>query len=340
VLSVCLGSANANRADQSESFKAFMANWENAQKAYSAKEYGRAATLYAKVCELIPFEPTSHYQLACCHAHLGDKDKAVAALDAAIRFGWDDPQKLELADEFKDLRNHPRFVQLVKEAAVCRDEDVVVYAGKGVDPTKPAAVLVVLQGLGAGPRAELPYWKPAVDRLGMVLVAPRGVTKARSMMYSWHRRGARNSSALDYFDTPAAGKRIAEAIARAKKQFSLDGDRVVLAGFSQGAGVALRMLGDHSELFCGAVAVCGLYQPPGIAYWQSSARKHSRRVFMIAGKLDPLLQRSQKAMEELRAAGVTGRYEEEERMGHEYPPAYADRLQRAIEFVLARERSQ
>jgi predicted esterase len=317
-----------------------MANWESAQKAYSAKEYGRAATLYAKVCELIPFEPTSRYQLACCHAHLGDKDKALAALDAAIRFGWDDPQKLEQADEFKDLRNRPQFMQLVKDAAACRDEDVIVYAGKGSDPGKPAAVLVVLQGLGAGPRAELPYWKPAVDRLGMVLAAPRGVTKVRSMMYGWHRCGARNSSAQDYFDKPAAGKRIAEAIALAKKQFSLDEDRVVLAGFSQGGGVALHMLGDHPELFCGAVAVCSLYQPPGIAYWQASGQKQSRRVFMIAGKLDPLLPRSQKAFEQLRAAGVTSRYEEEEREGHEYPPEYADRLQRAIAFVLARERWQ
>jgi predicted esterase len=194
----------------------------------------------------------------------------------------------------------------------------------------------VLQGLGSL-RGEVPYWKPAADRHNLILAFPRAPTKVSSMLYGWHRPGAKDSMAQDYFDLPAASKRIKEAISAAKQRFTIDQKQVLLAGMSQGGGVALRMLGDHPEDYRGAVALCSLYQPPGVAYWQAVAAKHSVRVFAVAGKLDRLLPRTQQAVEQLRGAKVTVQYEEMEREGHEYPPDYPERLSRAIEFVLDRE---
>ncbi len=149
-----------------------------------------------------------------------------------------------------------------------------------------------------------------------------------------------NSAALDYFDVPAAGKRIEEAVALAKRKFTIDTNRVLLAGFSQGGGVALRMVGDHPERYCGAVAVCSLCQSPGTAYWEAVARKRPVRVVVMAGKLDRLLPRSRQAIEELRAAHVTSQYDEIERVGHEYPSDYPEKLHRAMEFVLEAEPAQ
>jgi predicted esterase len=339
LLTACWGPLGPARADDSESFKKFQANWQKAEKAYAKKDYRQAVMYYGKVSEIVPFEPTTRYQLACCHARLGDRDRALAALEAAIQFGWDDPRRIEQADELKGLRGDPRFARLVKAATACAEETVILYAGKAVDPAKPTPLVVVLQGLGS-PRCDVPCWKPAADQRGLILVFPRAPTRARSILYGWHRTGARDSRAQDYFDMPAAEKRIKEAIAAAERRFTIDRKQVLLAGFSQGGGVALRMLGGHPGDYRGAVVLCSLYQPPGVAYWQAVAKKHSVRVFAVAGKFDRLLPRTQQAVKQLRAAKVTVRYEEMEREGHEYPPDYAQRLSRAIEFVLNRKSSR
>jgi predicted esterase len=322
------------RAEESDTFKAYQANWSKAQKAYSDKQYEMASEFYGKVAELLPFEPMTRYQIACCNACLGDTDKAFEALETAIRFGWDDTRRLEQAEELKHLRPDPRFARLVEAAVACAEESTVIYTGKGVDAGKRAPLVVLLQGLGCGPRGDVPYWKPAADKHGLILVAPRAPTKAGPLMYGWHRRGAKDSSADDYFDMAAAEKRIDESVKIATERFTIDKKRVLLAGFSQGGGVAFRMLRDHPENYCGVVAICSLCQPLGVAAWQSVAQQHPIRVFAMAGKFDPLLPRTQQAVEQLRAAKVMVRYEEMEREGHEYPPDYQERLARAIEFVV------
>jgi predicted esterase len=324
-------------ADDSEGFKAFQANWEKAQQAYAEQRYAQAALYYDKVTEFLPFEPTTRFQLACCHARLGDKDKAMATLEAAVNFGWDDPQRLEQVEALKSLRDDPRFAKIAKGAAACADETTVLFAGKGVDTAKPAPLVVLLQGLGCGPRGDVPYWRPAVNQLGLVLVAPRAPTKVGSMLYGWHRPGAKDRSAKDYFDMAAAEKRIQEAVQAAERRWTIDQRRICLAGFSQGGGVALRMLGDRPDRYCGAVAICSLYQPPGVAYWRTVADQHPVRVFAMAGKLDRLLPQNQLAVEQLREAKIALRYEEMAHQGHEYPPEYPERLARAIAFVLGVE---
>jgi phospholipase/carboxylesterase len=327
-----LVAARSFGAEDSKSFQIYQENWEQAEKAHAAGNYARAATHYQKVAEVFPFEPATRFQLACCYARLGKNDQAFSTLEDAVRFGWEDVSKLEQADDLKDLRAKPQFADVLKAAAACRDEKLIIHACKKMGPLKPAPLLVVLQGLGVF-RADLPYWESAADELGCVLVMPRAVTKAAPMMYGWHRRGAKDSSAADYFDLSAAAKRVDEAIAEATRRFQIDPNRIVLAGFSQGAGVALRLIGEHPDRYCGAVAVNGLHQPPGVAYWQSIQQQHPIRVYVIAGKFDRLLPRSQQVVEQLRAAQVPHRYDELDQVGHEFPLDYTKRLKGAIEFV-------
>jgi phospholipase/carboxylesterase len=332
-----LAQASSLRADESETFRIYEQNWQKAEKAYAAQDYERAATHYSKVAEVLPFEPTTRFQLACCYARLGKIDRSLSSLNEAVRFGWEDVSRLEQIDDLKVLRAKPQFRRILRDAVAARDQNLLFYVGKSVDPAKPAPLLVVLQGLG-GFRADIPYWEAAADETGCVLVAPRAVTRAGPMIEGWHRPGARDSSARDYFDLPAAAKRVDEAIAEAARRFKIDASRLVLAGFSQGAGVALHLIGRRADRYCGLVAVGGLYQPPGVAYWQSILAQHPIRVYVIAGKLDRLLPRSRQVVAELQAAHVPHRYDELDRLGHEFPLDYPKRLRAAIEFVLGERR--
>jgi predicted esterase len=322
---------------ESESAKAHAQHWSAAEKAAADNDFKEAAARYADVAALYPFEPTARYRSACCLARLGEDDRALAALKVAIECGWADTDALERAEDWKPLRGDARFAELVKAAAACRDEKVVVYAGDKVGRDRPAPLLVVLHGLGSGPRSEVPYWKPVAEKLGMVLVAPRSGTRLSPMLHGWHRAKAKDSSAADYFDLDEATKRVDAAIDEAAGQYKIDRGAVVLAGFSQGGGVALRLLADRPDRFRGAVAVNSLCQPLDEAKWQAVANRGGVRVQLIVGEYDKLLGRSQSAANVLQAAKVPSRFETVGKTGHEYPADYAKHLGSAAEFVLVGE---
>lgn len=333
-LLLCLACLSPNPAEESERLKAFNTHWHAAQQAIAESHYDQAAASYEKILEIFPFEPTTHYQLARCRARQGDSDKALAALNQAITFGWADVQKIQQDEDFAKLRQLQRFKQLVTDADNCRKELFVLYAGKGVDPKKPASLVVLLHGLGAGPRSEVPYWKHAADQLNAVIIAPRGTTQVNLSLCGWQRTGAKNSSALDYFDLPAAGKRVEEAITIAKSRYSIAPDRITLAGYSQGAGVALHLLGENPQRYCGAVSVSSLCQMRGTAYWKTVAEKKPVRVAMLIGQLDGLKGRNLTMSLQLNSAGLPTKEELWEGTGHEYPVNYEEQLTSALKFVL------
>lgn len=335
LLTFCLAWIPVAHVEESERLKAFNTHWQAAQQAIEAKNHGQAATSYEKVLEIFPFEPTTHYQLAICRTRMGAGDKALVSLRQAITFGWCDLKQLEQAEDFKELRSRKEFAQLIADATACQKEMFVLYAGKGVDTRKAAPLVVLLQGLGAGPRTEVPYWKQTADELGLVLVAPRGVTEIRPMFYGWHRPGAKDSFALDYYDLPSAEKRVDEAIRQARARFTIASDRTFLAGYSQGGGVALHLQGKYPERFAGTVAVNSLCQSAGADYWKAAAQKKGFRVALLSGKLDRLLPRSHALAEQLRSAGVAVMAEEAKGVGHEYPPDYQARITTAFKFVLS-----
>jgi phospholipase/carboxylesterase len=287
---------------------------------------------YGKVIDVLPHEPTSRFSLACCQARLGESAKALESLAAAVRYGWDDPEELKRADDLAGVRHLPGFAAVVKDAEACRDETAVVYAGKGVDPAQPSPLLVLLHGLGVGPRAEVPEWTQLANEQGLVIVAPRAGTRVgQRLMRGWHRVGAKASAELDM---PAATRAVDDAIAAAKRRFTMDPEKTVLAGFSQGGAVALGLLAQRPEMFRGAVAVCTVYASPGVGAWQAAVRKRPIRAFVIAGQLDALLPHSRRAFDELQTAGVPARFVEIPKAGHEPPPGFLDVQRRALAFVL------
>src|SRR5262249_48917537 len=158
----------------------------------------------------------------------------------AIERGWADANALEKNGDLKSLHGDERFAPAFKASTACREEQFVLWAGSKVKRDVPAGLLVVLQGLGCGPRAEVPYWKPSAEKLGMVIVAPRAPTEMNAMFYGWQRRDGKDkdSSSPNYFDIEAAQQRVDEAIREAQQKHQIDPKRIVVSGFSQGGGVA------------------------------------------------------------------------------------------------------
>jgi predicted esterase len=162
----------------------------------------------------------------------------------------------------------------------------------------------------------------------------RSPTRVGPILLGWQRAGAKDSKAADYFDLDAARERVDAAVDEAARQYKIDRDVVVLAGFSQVGGVAIQLVADRPGRFRGAVAVSSLCQALDRAKWRAVAERGGVRVQIIAGEYDKLLGRSKSAAEVLQEVRVPNRFEIVEKSGHEYPADSADRLRAAAQFVL------
>ncbi len=320
-------------AGQDRELDAFNKHWAAAEKAAGQENFREALARYRDVVALLPFEPGSRYKLACCLIRLGETDSALAELKVAVECGWADVDALNRDEDWRPLRGDERFAELVAAAVACRNEKLLLYADDGVGRDRPAPLLVVLHGLGCGPRGEMPYWKPVADELGMVVVAPRAGTEFGPMLHGWQKAGAKDSSAADFYDMDSARERVDAAIAEADRLYNIDHGAVVLAGYSQGGGVVLQLVADCPNRIQGAVAVCSLCPPLDEASFRKIAEGSQVRVRVIAGEYDRLLNRSRSAAEVLQAAGIPTIYEVVAGSGHAYPSDSADRLRRAVKFV-------
>ncbi len=93
---------------------------------YNAQKYISAITAYEKVLDLragYPFYPA--YNIACCEALLGEKDKALKWLTRAMEMGFRDLQKVQTDNDLKSLHGDARFTELaaIKDVSqLSRDE--------------------------------------------------------------------------------------------------------------------------------------------------------------------------------------------------------------------------
>ncbi len=317
----------------SKRFDVFQDNWNRAQAAHETEDFAIAAGYYEKAFEYARFEPSSRFLLADCRARLGQTDRALAELAKAVEYGWNDVDAIaQLQIDVPSLAGGARLIPIVAAAKVCRAETIAFYKGSSVKPSEPAPLVVVLHGLGDAPRGNLAYWKEVADNLGLVVVAPYGVTKlGNGMSYAWHRKGSRKSADLD---VRASKRAIDRAIETVSKEYDVDTDKIVLAGFSQGGALALRLLGDDPGRYVGAAAMCTVYESQGDRYWERAARRADFNVYLIVGKLDKWFEACKQAYDEMRAAGINVEYVQRDDMGHEIPVDYAQLQTKALRFVL------
>jgi tetratricopeptide (TPR) repeat protein len=89
--------------------------WSSLAKArYETKEYKKAIAAYEKALELrAGFPWISAYDIACCHALLGDKAQALTWLEKSFALGFRSLEEARADDDLKSLHKEPRFRKLV-----------------------------------------------------------------------------------------------------------------------------------------------------------------------------------------------------------------------------------
>ncbi|MEJ2366995.1 MAG: hypothetical protein P8Z49_01250 [Acidobacteriota bacterium] len=94
---------------------------EHAMLSLMQKSYKEAAYYYEAALALSPGDALTHYNAACAFARLGDKEKALNFLEAAVNEGFDRADLMEKDPDLASLRDTPRFIRLIQRIQSRKD---------------------------------------------------------------------------------------------------------------------------------------------------------------------------------------------------------------------------
>lgn len=306
--------------------------------ALSGERWEQALVAARNIVELDPSDATSHYNLACVLARKGETEAAVESLLEAARLGFSSVALLRSDTDLASLRDHPGYlvaVELVEAADARRSRAFKERTQRSqplIYPPEPAAdggeatadgklpMVVFLHGRGgrAEPMAQL--WRPSVARIGAVLVVPEAFEPF--------------GNGFQWGVVEDAIYQVEHAIEYAAARYPIDRERVIIAGFSQGAYVSLVAAARDPRRFAGVVAIgaCdsqGFELDPGGEPFEDPPP-----IYLGIGSKDRAYENCRPMAKLYEAAGFAVKLRVYKGYGHVFPQNYEWEFDRALRFVL------
>jgi len=264
------------------------------------------------------------YWVACLHALLGDRARALRDLEEGFERGsWWAPELLDADPDLAGLRADDRFRAIVSGSERTRAS---VAAALPTDPllrppVEPPAdsVVVLLHGRGELAEDIGDRWAAAHRAF---LVMPRSTQPFGMRAVCWD-------------DPHRAEADVQHAVEVASSRENLAGLPLLTAGCSQGAAMAI-VLAARRRL-PGIVGFIGVTPSAGWApdlLDPGELHAEGIRGHLITGSLDPRRDDCQRLVQQLRENGAEVRLDVVDGLDHEYPPDFDDRLPEAMAWVV------
>jgi len=165
-------------------------------------------------------------------------------------------------------------------------DNAVGYIPASAGPRPP--LLVLLHGAGHRQLEMVKHFEAEADARGLLLLAPDSLGDTWDSVADAEGPPDTNSplagTLAHRFSRSRDSRRVDAAIAKLESIVPVDSDRIVLAGFSDGATFALAMGMSRDYRFAAVIA-----WSPGIAIRTDNPAR-GRRVFISHGYSDPLLK--------------------------------------------------
>lgn len=290
-----------------------------------------AVELAERIVAQQPEDAASVFNLACALARAGAIDRALDALQRAAELGFSFVTTLREDPDLDPLRSHPRFAAAVAAIEATHDREFasmkaradashpLLFGPPAEERAEPAPLIVLLHGRGGRAEDLADLWLPSAAAIGAVVVAPEAFTPLG--------RG------FQWLKADDAVYRVRQAIEYAASLFPVDRRRVVVAGFSQGAHVALVAASRHPELFAGVIAIAACDRD-GVEL-QRLGTGPRPRLYLAAGSEDPVHSECRRMAKRYRQMDFQVETRTYPGYGHEFPQNYRSEFDRALRHVLA-----
>ena len=299
------------------------------ERAYESGDWQAAARAAERWAEREPRDATAAYNAACAHALAGAVEDSLAWLRRAGAAGFAGVRSLEDDPDLSAVRAHPAFGEATaairanrarmfeRFKAQAERAEILVLLPAGAPPG-PRPLIVVLHGYGDEPGINAEIYRKAARKRSAIVAAPSGLRPGPAGRgFAWTFRDEAEWWVLRAIDKVAAAHPV-------------DPERVILAGFSQGADVALEVGLRHPHRFAGLLPVAGGYA----AERMPAPVGGGPRVYLLTGARDPRAESFRRAEERLGAAGLAVRLRVVPGLRHAYPRSATAELGRALDFLL------
>jgi phospholipase/carboxylesterase len=301
-------------------------------EAYRQGDWARAVEIGSELLAMLPGQPLLEYNLACVYALNGDADEALDILGRAAASGFRDVAHLDADRDLDPVRDLPGFNAVRSQVesnqhrfsfearAAAAGTPILIVTPDGHDPDRPAPLIIALHGYGDRPENHPRVWGPAANDFGAILAVPQG---GRQVGGGFGWTGVEEAEAV-----------LERVLSEVSDRFAVDRSRIVLAGFSQGAFLAMALGVRHPELLTGVIPMAGAYVPEIDA--PPPAEGHEPRYYFMAGSQDRAVTDMRRAAKDFRAAGYTATLRILPGIGHASPSPAGGELSTALRWVLGR----
>ena len=246
---------------------------------------------------------------------------------------WYGESVLTYSPSLQPLQELPEFISLVEASRALRahsEKDtfrllILRQEGRCRKEGPPCPLMIALHTNGGTVQDSIDFWKPAAAE-GWITAAPQSTQAIWKGAYVWDDRSVVVEDMQRHY-------------ASLTNQYAIDPQQVILAGHSLGGETALWLA------ITGQVPVQGFiaFGPAGPIVdkpdeWHDlfyQAAQQGLRGYIIFGEEDESIPQENIRLlaDYLNEAGIPTGLESVPHAGHDYDPAYADCLLRALEFV-------
>src|SRR5215510_6115137 len=201
---------------------------------YQEGKYADALSVAEKLAVEYPeWDARTAYWLICLQNMTGQSEQALRTFQEALTRGvWWAEFRMRSDSDLDSLQGNEEFERLVKlseemhqQAEANTKPNLAVHEPEG---SGPFPLLVSLSPRGSTPELDYRDWAPAIH-LGWVLALPQSSQLASPRSFVWDDREKALSEIVGHVETLI-------------KEYPVDADRIVVAGFSQGATRAIELV--------------------------------------------------------------------------------------------------
>ena len=292
---------------------------------YTEGKYAEADEMVAQYADQFPEESarTTFWRM-CLLSLSGDVDGTISVYRHGLNAGLWWRNDVFNDNDLNAVRDLPEFQRLIAEsqekyeqARLQIERDYAVLL-PGTLSSGEYPLVIALHGRNGNKDSNLPEWE-AARRKGWLVLLTQSTQPLFPGSYCWDDPAQGLADLLFYYE-------------QVSRDYPIDPQHVILAGFSQGSGMAM-----HAAL-SGKLQAHGFI---GIASWWADPRdlasqiEDSKRVrgYLITGEKDHTFDTAKKILQVLQEKQISVAEELHPALAHEFPPEFETSFDQAIDFI-------
>jgi dienelactone hydrolase len=296
---------------------------------YTQGKYSDALALVEQNADNFPEEPTRiAFWKMCLLSLCGRADDVISVFRQGLDAGlwWSEVQFQDSdLDAVRDLAEFKHLVEVSQK----KYEEVRQHLAPDYDvllPDPPAShnypLLIAVHGRNGNKGSHIEYWDIARQKGWLVLLA-QSTQPLNSSSYCWDDP---TQGLLDLFSD----------YQQVSQKYQIDPERVVIAGFSQGGGMAIYTALGGKINVRGFIGVASFLNDPNSIKSLTNNLQRLRGYF-ITGEKDHTLENVRAIQKVLKENNIQFTEEVYPDLGHEFPSDFEKSFDKAINFIFTEQ---